>query len=826
MANADLKKFLPTRLSSVIGKNMPALIASFNQGAEAVEQTIQACIDQLFISTASGKYLLTLGEEGGFTIPPNSGLDIRAFRVLVPIMISNPKQVRISIQDLVQAFYGSERTKANILSETVGPFSLNENDDLIIETDAGSVIITVLANQVSDINAVSAGELASIINYSQSLISAETYLNRSNGLESLRLLSKTPGTGSYIRVVGGKLQNVLKLPKLSNTNLTSGITLNITKTSALSDILKIQWDGLGVNPDLYNVKKDDIVTIRNLVDSGPDLFSKINGSYTILDSGYDYFVIRNITFSSLSSSLSLVDQDQIVFTSQEKNTLFDKAEYAFLSEIEDQTITITVPAVPPLAVRFLQGSAHLHGSLIYISDFTRNSLTLDLPTDEDIPDGDNQFVISGRYYRPNFAKTKYKTVFTNSDPLNLVYQLETGDTDFEVFPYTIPTVVSNNPIRGTVESSDYKITFPYPHGLQGSWGFTLSGAVGSSNILSAELNQEHVVKEVLSPFEIVFSLKDTNGTPKKFEGFAILTPDVIRHSVNQSDGSDFYLSYPDSSTLLAAGFAVGDIFTFDPAAGIDINPSLANTLKYNKFTVSSILNTGSLHRVNFTLGIGPGSTGVVIQSAEGFRSGNFGSSVSYFTDKSTTYNQKIIFSEMKAIFMGYTKSSNPDYVGSFLYDPRGANTSVTVSKYVANLTDNILKGSAQAAVFVDNLNINGEFPKSGKIILGYGTDTFEGPISYYSTISSNGNNQILIDPAYKFKFSHAVGVSVQYIHATSPYVPDRLGSSYPVYLTGTTQAREAMFILINSLIAAGVFTEKEILFPDLKYSDIAMPPFD
>ncbi|EFX62689.1 hypothetical protein DAPPUDRAFT_336587 [Daphnia pulex] len=466
MPNADLKKFLPTRLSEVIGPNMPAIIAAFNQSADTVEQTIQACIDQMFISTASGKYLLSLGEESGFTIPPNSGLDIRAFRVLVPIMVSNPKQVRISIQDLVQAFYGSERTKANILSSTTGPYSLADNDDLIIETDGGIVTITILQNQVSDITNVSVGELSSIINYSQSLISSETYTNRSTGLESLRIFSKTPGTGSFIRVAGGKLQNVLQFPKILESYAYPGTVFDITKPSSLSDLITFTWDGTLPNPMLYNVKTNDVVTIRGLVDVGLDEFSKLNGSYTVVDSGYDYFSVRNTTFTSVVSSLTTGNVNEIVFTSQDKSTIFDKPEYAFLSEVSDQTITVTVPAVPPLAVRFLQGSTHLHGSAIYLTDFTRNSITLDVPSGEDIPDGDNQFVLSGGIQFGQINR-EYRIVGSATIP---------GDAEIvsatEILLYTSGTATSTD-TEAYVNPTTYGQSFLKP------WSIRISAADGS-----------------------------------------------------------------------------------------------------------------------------------------------------------------------------------------------------------------------------------------------------------------------------------------------------------------------------------------------------------
>lgn len=826
MPNADLKKYLPRRLVEVIGQNMPAIINSFNQGADEVEKTIQACIDQLFITTASGKYLLNLGEEGGFAIPPSAGLDVRAFRVLVPIMVSNPKQVRISINDLVQAFYGSERTRANITSTVFGPYSIDSNDDLLIETDAGSFSVNVLANQVSSLASVSATELSSIINYSQSLVLAEAILDRTTGLEALRLTSKTAGTGSYVRVVGGKLQNILKFPKLAATNIIAGQVFNITKPSLLSDEVTITWNGTGTNPLFYTANVNDVMTIKGLSDVGPTLFSNLNGSYTLIDAGYDYVKIRNTQFPHISETLTLPADNSFVITLSDKTTIFDKSEYAFTSETEDQTITVTVPAVPPLTLRFLGGSAHLQGSVLEVLDFTRTSVQVSLPIGVDPPEADNLFILSNTYQRLDFAAKKYKTFFSDEDPNAPIYQLESADSEHAIFPYTAPTNIGTNSIYCTIDSPVIRVTFPFQHGLQKSWGFNLSTTSQGGNYTATNLNKEHAVKNVQNEMAVYTTIKNPDGSPKPFEGFPFGPVDVYRQSVAQADGADCYLDFVSSAALLAAGFSVGDLFKFDPLLGTDINPFFANTLKFKKLSVTSITNTGAIHRVYFNAGIGIGGTGMIIQSAEGFKSGSLGGTVTYYTDKTSAYNQQIIFSDLRANFLNAVRSQNPAYVGSFVYDPQGAKTNVTVSQYVAGLSENVLKGEALPTIQVDSLDANGAFPTAGKLVIGYGTNRYEGPISYFATISNTGNNQIVIDPAYKFKFSHPVGDKVQFIHDTQPFTPDKFGAAYPVYITGTSQARETMFALIKSLVAAGIFIEKEVIFPDLRYDDISIVPFE
>jgi hypothetical protein len=482
--------------------------------------------------------------------------------------------------------------------------------------------------------------------------------------------------------------------------------------------------------------------------------------------------------------------------------------------------------VPPLTLRFLGGSAHLQGGELNIIDFSRTYVQFELPGGVDAPVDVNQFLIANDHIRYDFATPRYETYISDGDTNVPIYQISPFESDNTVFPYTTSTSIGSNSVYATVDSPFIRIKFPFPHGLYKGWGFNLSVSSGAGNYLLADLNDEHVVKTVLSATEVLTTIKTSTGAPKLFSGFNFGPVDVYRHSLMQADGSDFYLDYPSSAALLADGFSVGDVFKFDPLQGTDIHPFYAGELKYKKLAVTSITNTGLIHRVNFTAGFGPGGSGLIIQSAEGFRSGYLGGASTYYLDKLSVHNEEAVFPGLKAVFLNVTKSANEGYVGSFVFDSQGEKTGVTVSQNTANLTDNILKGEALSVLQVDSLTTNGDFPTSGKIVIGYGTNRYEGPITFFATIDNLSSKQIVIDPAYKFKFSHPIGDKVQFIHSIQPYTPGKFGTDFPVYVTGTTQARDAMFILIKELVAAGIFIEEEVILPDLRYDDSMIQVFD
>jgi hypothetical protein len=253
-------------------------------------------------------------------------------------------------------------------------------------------------------------------------------------------------------------------------------------------------------------------------------------------------------------------------------------------------------------------------------------------------------------------------------------------------------------------------------------------------------------------------------------------------------------------------------------------PYLATQIRYRELTVVAV--NGSI--VDVDAGFGTGPNGLIITGISGGRDATLGGPASYFFDKTSAFNLANVFPGLAACMFAYTPSGNHLYRGSFMYDPDGTKTTVTVSKYVVNTTASILKGDNIPALLVDSATIasGANFPSAGALVIDYGTDAFEGPIRYVAVVTNPGSNQILIDPAYKFKNAHAVGASVQFIHSNQPFTPDLIGTDLPYYLTGTAQARDTMFALAAQLVASGIFVEKDVLLPDLRFVDTEIVPFD
>jgi hypothetical protein len=423
----DINNYLPQRLKKEDQTFMQAFIKAINEENERAIGLIQSCIDQFFLTTATGRYLVQLGEEAGFVMPSNSGLDIRAYRVLVPLMISSPKQVRRTFEETIEAFYSANKTRPSITSQVYEPYSLVDGDDLHIETEKGIVKVSILSTSVSNLSNITSSELAAVINAAQGNVFADALADRLTGRKYLRLTCTTAGAMAFVRIVGGMAQNVLNFPTIVDTNKEAGTSWTATKPQSYSDIMTIKWSG-GNNPKLYQVQKGDCLTIRGITDyltahpgevtikgsedtasdiianhvTGNEfndmyiasdtgngwlwngsvfvdvggLSSLLNGSYNIIDSGYDYVKVVNTNFPIISHTFTQPSDSTFYFTSQVKITIYNNSEYGLASEIDFNTATITVPAIPPLARRFLSGSMHLHGAQLEVIDFSRNGITV------------------------------------------------------------------------------------------------------------------------------------------------------------------------------------------------------------------------------------------------------------------------------------------------------------------------------------------------------------------------------------------------------------------------------------------------------------------
>lgn len=343
---------------SIRGKNVDAVLNALATSTSYLVNSVQAVNQNLFITTASAQYLDLLLAQYGITRPPEVGISDDVFRE-IGLQVKNRKQVRDLINNLLDAIFGDQFTKAYDSSTMVEPYNLNDGDTLIIQFD-GAAPVTVpfqTANFV-DIHNAKAIEVAdAIVSYltSQNLTGLATTGN--NGLGNyVQLVSNTIGPRSSVTVLGGSAQNVLVFP--SPVSAGGNASTQWTLTVQSDGKIRFTWSG-GANPNLGKLAPGNYVNIY-----GGGFASSSNvGTFTIIDAvggtvNNSYFEVYNPI--GTTGIVTQGSNTAVLFFNPVRKTVQSNGYYAALYQVESNVVQIFLPATTKVVRRGRVGSAHLH----------------------------------------------------------------------------------------------------------------------------------------------------------------------------------------------------------------------------------------------------------------------------------------------------------------------------------------------------------------------------------------------------------------------------------------------------------------------------------
>jgi len=353
-------KRLRKYLNKVIrGKNTDAILRSVASGPAHLVNNIEAVNDSLYIVTASQKYLDSRLGDKGVVRPPEVGLSDEVFRE-IGIEITNRKQVRDLVHQLLRILYGEVFTRATSASEEVENFSLEDGDNLIMSfDDAEPVEIAFSSSQFQNINDATAQEVADAITKSIKKVGGNgaAFARQDDGVTRVVLISFTDGPSSSVKVLGGKAQNALKFDKIRPT--AADATTQWTLTQEAGGVIRATWSG-GANPSIGKVKAGDYVNIygtsfdpANLgtfniteVKSGP-----VNEAYV------EYENPNGIAEIKVQGS-----DDAILFYNPITRTVISNLTYAAAFQTSPRTLEVFIPATTKVVRRNRAGAAHVYES--------------------------------------------------------------------------------------------------------------------------------------------------------------------------------------------------------------------------------------------------------------------------------------------------------------------------------------------------------------------------------------------------------------------------------------------------------------------------------
>ena len=356
----EKKRLLSYLNPSIRGKNTDAIIEALATGSSHLIENAEAVNDSLYIVSAKERYLEQRMSDRDITKPDNVGLSDEVFRE-IGIEISNRKQVRDLIINILRIMYGEEFTRATIISSEFETYSLLDGDTLIIQYDDEQEPVEVVfpTDQFSSINAATAQEVADAITKEiRRLGRRGSAIAKDDGMGGyVQLISDTDGPSSSVRVLGGRAQNVLKFSQIRPT---SGVpATQWTLELIAGGSIRATWTG-GPDPSVGKVKKNDYVNIYgssfNIGNRGTFTITNVQGG--LVGDAFVEFENPN----GIAETVAQGTNDAILFYNPVRSTLNSKVNYATAYQTESRILEVFMPATTRVVRRERRGSAHLHDS--------------------------------------------------------------------------------------------------------------------------------------------------------------------------------------------------------------------------------------------------------------------------------------------------------------------------------------------------------------------------------------------------------------------------------------------------------------------------------
>jgi len=342
---------------SISGSNVDSILYSLAKGTGHLIDTVEAVNDQCFIVSASDRYLDMRLADKGLTRPTEVGLSDDIFRQ-IGLAVTNRKQVRDLIHDILAVIYGFDSAQATNTSSLSETYALKNGDTLIVSfDDQEDVEIVFDSNQFVDIFNATAQEVAdAITKYLRRIGKKGLAIARDEGTgNKVILISETKGPSSSVTVKGGRANNLLKFGSIINTSGDVGTQWTLTQQSG--GVIRATWTA-GADPIVGKVSVGDYVNIYGLPF---DLANR--GSFTILKSqggtiGNSYVEFQND--NGMPEIVTQTDPADVLFFQPKRESLLSKTLFTAAYQTSENLLQIFMPATTKVVRRGRIGSAHIY----------------------------------------------------------------------------------------------------------------------------------------------------------------------------------------------------------------------------------------------------------------------------------------------------------------------------------------------------------------------------------------------------------------------------------------------------------------------------------
>jgi len=193
-------KTIPPLYKPTINPIVKALLKAWASGDDEIVQQLINTKDQLFVKTAEGDFLDKLGANVDVSRPSELGMQDEDFQNLIPILSFEPKQIRKTMYNFLDVFWGPLFSRANVQTDNNATFDLSTGDTITVKIDnLDEQEVKIKSGEIAIAGAATAEEVASILSrLKNATISVIT--DQVTGDEQINIRTNTPGIKGSVQV--------------------------------------------------------------------------------------------------------------------------------------------------------------------------------------------------------------------------------------------------------------------------------------------------------------------------------------------------------------------------------------------------------------------------------------------------------------------------------------------------------------------------------------------------------------------------------------------------------------------------------------------------
>lgn len=745
-----------------------ALIKAWAQEDELISTEVVNTNEQLFVATAVNRYLTNLGLNVDVPRPLYVALEDVYYRDLIYAMSYAPKQVRKTMYDVLDVFWGPTYSRANVNSNNAQNYNFGGDFGL-----TGTLTFSKNGNTVTGVGTLFTTELA---------------------------------VGNYIKITGQansaftKVINIINNTTLVIQDKFLNDTISTTARGYVAKILNVRIDNdAQVNLDVIpkyisNLLSATAQEVSNAL-NGND--SKATASEIRKDLTTNRYVnLRTNTTGSFGQIQVIGGTANAILNFPTNLNTIDTLQFnTVIYEINPREIVIKLPRLVAKLRRSLKGSIHLNtpviGNIFSIDNVGKSmvqNLSKTVSSNE----------LANQKFGLDIAESVVQSHGAGQNVLTVNFKPE---SDLSVFPRGVSKYSFDFFIGSGNISHNY--TKYLNLGFYTHTGVPLE-IVNSINYQALSNTQADISVSFSASGRIVFVNPDYLHTQVASANVWNVTHNlnVFFPVVTCYQGSDFYfatdgggssllqITSANTLQLLIIAPDTGHIAVLKPTA-VFTQPSPG---RY--FIVEHNLNTEDIV-FNFYQGNSvfiPAYYRIIDRNRIEVDLGFSGAGTRVAVAKTPVSDGRYM---------------NPNYLNSFIYNPKA---NFYPSKKRTVLKSSITANANPVIITVDDAS---DIPNErGYLVFDFGRSNEETLVPY---IGRPNNSTLILDSAYTFLRDHNPNEMINYIPEAKGYDPRDDGSDYAAYITGTKKAMEVVQDLITRLKAVGVVLRWVIKYPEYNF---------